>query len=99
MNPPARPRNPRLAYETRLTLLALASGFPAIVTLMVILWAGDYSGKTQWTLTVFLVGSWLAFAFAVRERLIRPLQTLSNLLAALQEGDYSIRARGSRRDD
>jgi nitrogen fixation/metabolism regulation signal transduction histidine kinase len=66
---------------------------------MVILWAGDYSGKTQWTLTVFLVGSWLAFAFAVRERLIRPLQTLSNLLAALQEGDYSIRARGSRRDD
>jgi two-component system, NtrC family, nitrogen regulation sensor histidine kinase NtrY len=28
-----------------------------------------------------------------------PLQTLSNLLAALREGDFSIRARGASRDD
>jgi nitrate/nitrite-specific signal transduction histidine kinase len=33
---------------------------------------------------------------AVRERVVRPLQTLSNLLAALREGDFSIRARGAR---
>jgi two-component system, NtrC family, nitrogen regulation sensor histidine kinase NtrY len=30
---------------------------------------------------------------------VRPLQTMSNLLAALREGDYSIRARGARADD
>jgi PAS domain S-box-containing protein len=99
MSPPARPRRPRVAYETRLTLFALASGLPAILTALLILWTGDYSGKVQWTLTVVLAGFWLGFSFALRERLIRPLQTLSNLLAALQEGDYSIRARGSRRDD
>src|SRR5205814_6197037 len=29
----------------------------------------------------------------------RPLQTLSNMLAALREGDYSIRARGAGRED
>ena len=28
-----------------------------------------------------------------------PLRTLSNLLAALREGDFSIRARGAHRDD
>ena len=28
-----------------------------------------------------------------------PLQTLSNLLAALREGDYSIRARGASREE
>ena len=28
-----------------------------------------------------------------------PLQTIANLLSALREGDFSIRARGSRRDD
>ena len=28
-----------------------------------------------------------------------PLRTLSNLLAALREGDFSIRARGANRDD
>jgi PAS domain S-box-containing protein len=38
-------------------------------------------------------------AFAVRARVVRPLQTLSNLLAALREGDYSIRARGAGGED
>jgi len=41
----------------------------------------------------------VGFALAAQERVQRPLQTLSNLLAALREGDYSIRARGARRDD
>jgi nitrogen fixation/metabolism regulation signal transduction histidine kinase len=99
MTPTARPRPPRLAYETRLTLLALGSGLPGVLATLIIVWTGDFSGKVQWTVTVFLGAFWLGFALAVRERLIRPLQTLSNLLAALQEGDYSIRARGSRRDD
>jgi nitrogen fixation/metabolism regulation signal transduction histidine kinase len=70
-----------------------------MVVSLLILWFGDYSGKVRWTLTVILVACWLGFGFAVRERLVRPLQTLSNLLAAIQEGDYSIRARASRRDD
>ena len=45
------------------------------------------------------MGTWLAFAIVLRERVVRPLQTLSNMLAALREGDYSIRARGADRDD
>jgi len=35
----------------------------------------------------------------VRERVARPLQTLANLLAALREEDYSIRARGASPED
>jgi nitrogen fixation/metabolism regulation signal transduction histidine kinase len=35
----------------------------------------------------------------VRERVVFPLRTLSNLLAALQEGDFSVRARGAEIDD
>src|SRR5690349_9546450 len=35
----------------------------------------------------------------LRDKVVRPLQTLSNMLAALREGDYSIRARGAERDD
>ena len=34
-----------------------------------------------------------AFALAVRERVVFPLQTLSNLLGALREGDFSVRGR------
>ena len=47
------------------------------------------------TLTLFIVGGWHGFSCVVRERVVTPLQTLSNLLAALREGDYSIRARGA----
>jgi nitrogen fixation/metabolism regulation signal transduction histidine kinase len=56
---------------------------------------GDYSAKVQWTLTILIVGCFAVFISSTREHTIRPLQTMSNLLAALREGDYSIRARGA----
>src|SRR4029453_11221227 len=43
--------------------------------------------------------AWLAFTQALRERVVRPLQTVSNILAAMREEDFSIRARGARPDD
>lgn len=49
--------------------------------------------EVRWTLSVLVVGAWLLFFTALRERLVRPLQTLSNMLAALREEDYSMRAR------
>ena len=36
---------------------------------------------------------WLGIAFNLKQRVVRPLQTLSNILAAIREGDYSIRGR------
>src|SRR6202044_1579772 len=44
-------------------------------------------------------GVWLGFCFAVRERVASPLRTLANLLEAMREGDYSIRARHSKSGD
>jgi nitrogen fixation/metabolism regulation signal transduction histidine kinase len=89
----------KTSHDKHVLLLALAAGLPAILFSLYILWAGDYEAKEQWTLSVLLVGCWLAFAFALRERVVYPLQTLSNLLAALREGDFSIRARGAKHDD
>ncbi len=57
------------------------------------LWFGGFSARVQWTVTILLLATWLGFTFVLRERVIRPLQTLSNMLAALREGDFSIRAR------
>jgi PAS domain S-box-containing protein len=79
--------------------LALLAGLPGIVVSIVLLWRDNYSAKVQWTLGLVVLGSWLITAFVLRERVVRPLQTLSNMLAALREGDYSIRARGAERDD
>jgi nitrogen fixation/metabolism regulation signal transduction histidine kinase len=46
-----------------------------------------------------MLAVWWGVALAVRERIIRPLQTASNLLSALREEDFSVRARSPRRDD
>src|SRR5256885_7135962 len=89
----------KLRHDRRILLLALLSGSPALILALVLLWRGDFSSKTQWTLTVLLAGAWFSFAFAARERVVHPLHTVSNLLSALREEDFSVRARGARRDD
>ncbi|HWN65503.1 MAG TPA: ATP-binding protein [Candidatus Binatus sp.] len=89
----------RLSLENRLTWLAFGAAAPAAVIALIILWSGDYSAKVQWTLTIFIFGCFAGFISSAREHLIRPLQTMTNLLAALREGDYSIRARGAREND
>jgi two-component system nitrogen regulation sensor histidine kinase NtrY len=92
-----KPKDPhRFSYEGRITWLTLAAVVPAVVVALSLLWFGDYSAKVQWTLTILIVGCFLAFVSSAREHITRPLQTMSNLLAALREGDYSIRARGAR---
>lgn len=76
-------------------MLALVAGFPAALVALILLWTNDYTPKVQWTLTVLIVGVWAGCSFSVRHRVVLPLQTLSNLLAALRESDFSIRARTS----
>jgi len=96
---PRRPRRPALSHERRVFLLALGAGLPGVVATVVLLWTGEYSDKSAWTLGGFVAGVWMVIAIALRERVVRPLQTLSNMLAALREGDFSLRARMDRSDD
>jgi two-component system, NtrC family, nitrogen regulation sensor histidine kinase NtrY len=88
-----------LSYEHRILLLAVAAGLPGSFIAMILLWTGDYASRTIWTLGLLIVGLWLGFAVSVRHRVAFSLQTLSNLLAAMREEDFSVRARGARRDD
>ena len=94
-----RPREPHFTHDRRILLMALASALPGAIISLIFLWTGDSTPKVQWTLSVLIVAFCLGFAFALRERVVLPLQTLSNLLAALGEGDFSIRARGARGGD
>jgi two-component system nitrogen regulation sensor histidine kinase NtrY len=85
----------RLSYEGRITLLTFGSAVPAIIIALALLWLGEYSAKLQWTLTVVIVACFVLFISSAREHIVHPLRTMSNLLAALREGDYSIRARNA----
>ncbi len=83
----------RVSHEDRVLLLALTAGVPALIVAFILLFKGHYSARLDWTLGPLMVLFWLGFCFAIRERVANPLRTLANLLEAIREGDYSIRAR------
>ncbi len=82
-----------------MVLLAILAGLPGGIVALLLIWSGDMTPRSQWTLTFGIVAGWGIVAMVLREQVVRPVQTLSNLLAALHEGDYSIRSRGARTDD
>ncbi len=86
------------SLERRLQWTALLGAVPALVLALAQILAlrrGLLLPLWVWGLALALatLAAWRA-ARHVRARMLHPLQTLSNLLAALREGDYSFRARG-----
>ncbi len=88
-----------LNFENRVAVTALAAGALGVIATIVLVFVGDYSVETRWTVTVFVIAAWLMAAFSAREQVLRPLQTLSNLVEALREGDFSLRGRAVESDD
>jgi nitrogen fixation/metabolism regulation signal transduction histidine kinase len=93
------PKKRRIAHEQRVFFYTLLSGLPAVIVAMTLLLTGDFTPKVQWTLGLLIGCFWFGYAMFVREIVIRPLQTMANLLTALREGDFSTRARGANRDE
>jgi two-component system nitrogen regulation sensor histidine kinase NtrY len=89
----------RLSHENRVLALALASGLPALAATAFLLWYVPLGGSVRAGALGLLTAAWLLLALAARRAVVRPLQTLANLLAALREGDFSFRAHlGAGRD-
>ena len=88
-----------LNHERRVLLLAMLVAVPGLLALAVWLWWSG-AGRWQW-LAVFVPVLLLSLGLAVllRRRVIFPLYTLSNLLEALREGDFSLRGTRARRGD
>lgn len=86
-------RGKHLKFEGRVGVLALAAGFPGVALTALLLWIDGYSARVQWTVDLLLIIFWLGISASLKQRVVRPLQTLSNILAAIREGDYSIRGR------
>ncbi|MGP8175780.1 MAG: sensor histidine kinase [Terracidiphilus sp.] len=76
-----------------------------LLTLPALIFAGIFLYQRQLALApaLLLAGSLLLYmllvAAALIEGTVRPLQTLSNVVASLREGDYSFRARGAGSQD
>jgi PAS domain S-box-containing protein len=86
-------------YERRIQLLALAAGLPGSLVAIILLWTGNFSAGAAWTITFLILVFWIGFAVSLQHRVIFSLQTLSNILAAMREEDFSVRGRGASRGD
>ena len=89
----------RLSFERGLRLWLYLLGLPMIVLCWLVLRQHSVEATLQ---TIILLGLAMAWIFAISvlmEQIIRPLQTLANVVAALREDDFSFRARGGRRND
>jgi two-component system nitrogen regulation sensor histidine kinase NtrY len=82
-------------FERRIRLFCLLIAAPAFVLAAILLWQAKVSGTTATTLLGGAAFFSLIAASLLMEQIIRPLQTLANVVSALRESDYSFRARGS----
>ena len=89
----------RLNFEGRVFQLAIAAGLPGSLVALVLLWTGEFTAKFQWTFTLIILLCWLGFVVSLRHRIVFQLQVLSNIVGALREGDYSMRARASEKGE
>ena len=89
----------RVGYEKRLRLLFWLFSLPVFsCAVMLLVWSNATPSTWILALVATLVG-WAILQAWLIEQILRPLQTLSNVVAALREEDYSFRARGARRGD
>jgi nitrogen fixation/metabolism regulation signal transduction histidine kinase len=95
----ARPTRSKLNFDQRILLTAFLISFPGILVAELFLWLGDYSLETKWTVTLLIGIAWLIGSSILHSQVIRPLQTVSNMVAAIREEDFSFRLRGGSRDD
>ncbi|MCU1303400.1 MAG: periplasmic sensor signal transduction histidine kinase [Candidatus Sulfotelmatobacter sp.] len=89
----------RLLYERRVSLFSLFVALPGMLVSGFFTWLQPWLLESKIALTFAELFVWWLLAMALQEQTTRPLQTLSNVIAALREEDYSFRARGAATDD
>jgi nitrogen fixation/metabolism regulation signal transduction histidine kinase len=89
----------KLKFEHKVLWLGLAAALPGILVAVWVLWSNTYSPWTRWILAGMLGGAGAIAISALYRQVVRPLQTVSNLLAALREEDFSTRASGAQPGD
>ena len=89
----------RAGHETRLALIAMLAGLPAVVATVFFLFTGDYLPDDRWAIILLILFFWIGLSAYIRTRAARPLQAVANVLSSLREGDFTLRARPTGRDD
>lgn len=89
----------RISHGNQVLVLAIAMALPSLAVALALAWTFDFATWLKSAITFLLLLTIALGAAALCDSVRRPLLTLSALLSALREGDFSIQARGERRGD
>lgn len=93
------PTRSAISYQQLIFIGSLMTAIPATFVALWLIWTGRVASHAAWGYSALLAAATFILALGVRSRLISPLRTLSNMLLAVREGDYSIRGREARHGD
>lgn len=96
----SRRKKPRRAsFERRIIRSSLWLAIPGLAISGVLIWLQDWALESKLALFFAELLVCALILAALHEQIIRPLQTLANVVGALREEDYSFRARMAVPDD
>lgn len=99
---PSKPKSHtmrRAPFERRVVALGLLLIVPGFLVSGILLWLTPWSLGSKLVLIFSELVICLLIVSSLHEHIIRPLQTLANVVGALREEDYSFRARLAVPDD
>jgi nitrogen fixation/metabolism regulation signal transduction histidine kinase len=88
-------RRPHRSAVRRAWLYCLFMALPALFFAAILVYRAQITAAPAILIACCLLLYLSLIAAALIESMIRPMQTLSNVVASLREGDYSFRARGA----
>src|SRR5215471_18106676 len=85
----------RTRFERRVIAFTALLMVPGLLVSVILLLLVPWSSESKVALIVTELFACLLLALALHEHIVRPLQTLANVVGALREEDYSFRARNA----
>jgi len=98
-SPGAQKKRRHRLYERRIRYLSLLLVAPGIGVALTLISSQSWSSNSRWLVAIGLVLVSLILEAVLHDHIIRPLQTLTNVISSLREEDYSFRARGAVQED
>jgi nitrogen fixation/metabolism regulation signal transduction histidine kinase len=92
-------RPSRILFEKRIALFAVLAALPGVAFGTTLIWTSTWARDVKIAFTALELFLWLVLTLILLDQIVRPLQTLANVVGALREEDYSFRARGAAPND
>lgn len=83
----------RTPFERRVTRLSVLLVLPPVIVSGIFIWLQPWTNNSKLLSLGAELFACVLIGSALREHIVRPIQTLANVVGALREEDYSFRAR------